>query len=180
MTREPYVTGEAACSGTFFRAARRDDTTLEVGPSAPSIDGALTELDRDAGGPQVRAREPIPGEPTFRPHAPRVGALAMIAMLTTACATLSPADALEETQARTEEARQAVEGLAVAVGIATTICASLGEQRPDECALLERVPLDKARDALRDAAAAQATAQEVLRALAPYADAAQAVIGKAD
>lgn len=59
---------ENAPSGTFCRASRRDEETIVVGPSAPSTDAALRELDRDAGGPVTYARERLPGEPTFVPR----------------------------------------------------------------------------------------------------------------
>lgn len=162
MTR---VTAESSPSGTFYRASRwdADGSTLTLGPSAPSFEAAVTEIDRDAGGPS-----------TF-PVRRRLGALAVIALLTSGCAGLSPADALDESGQRIEQARQSVEALAVVVATARAAC-DAQSPRPEQCRLLDDVPIDKARAALLDAAAAHQIATDVLNALGPYAEAAHDVI----
>lgn len=50
-----------------------------------------SELDRDRGGPQTRARPTLPGEPTFTPRPrPKLAPLALTALLSLpACASLS-------------------------------------------------------------------------------------------
>jgi hypothetical protein len=129
-----YVTGEDSPSGTFFRAAEREANTLVLGPSAPTTEAALTELDRDAGGPQVRAREPIPGEPTFRPRTPaRLPALVAIALLTGGCASLqSFAD-------KAETVRRESAALMLAVQETLDACEELQEPKPRVCTEADRL-----------------------------------------
>lgn len=180
MTREPYITAESSPAGTFYRASRwdADGSTLTVGPSASSPSAAAVELDRDAGGATTYARPRLPGEPTFRA---KPSTLALIAsLMVSGCATLSVSDVLEESRARTEQARQALEGVALVVATARSFCDAAGDKAPDECRLLADVPIDRARDALRDAAAAEMTAAEVMQSLAPYAEAARAVVARGD
>lgn len=209
MIREgdPHIVGEQAPSGTFFRASRVEDggNTIVLGPSAGSPADAVTELNRDAGGPTTFARPRLPGEPSFRQTQPAAappssiesldrdsaserargrarrrlpGVLAMIALLM-GCAHATPQEGIAESRARIEQARQAVEALAVVVATARSVCDSLGAREPEQCQLLDDVPIDRARDTLRDADAAAQTAETVVRSLAPYADAAQAVLSGA-
>lgn len=134
------VVGEGAPSGEFCRASRvKPDGSIVVGPSAPTPEAAVRELDRDSGGPQVRARRPIPGEPTFTPRralvdiARRGWPLALLLVGTQGCATLTSfAD-------KAERARQEVEGTIAALDAVLDECEEIQEPRPALCEQADRL-----------------------------------------
>lgn len=140
------------------------------------------DLDRDAGGPVTYARPRLPGEPSFTPRAPakpRLPALVAIALLGAGCLhTGSLADKLAEAQSYTPQAETALEGFATLIAIAREACDGAPEPKPKACAKLNAVPISEARKALKDADAAIGTAEEVLRALEPYAEFANQVLAE--